>query len=29
MLQQKHLYLTLDNTRNKPVHEKLLILDES
>ena len=29
IFQQKHLHLRLDNTLNRPVHEKLLILSKS
>ena len=29
MLPQKHLYLSLHNTLNRPVHEKLLILGKA
>ena len=29
IVQQKHLHLSLDNTLNRPVHEKRLILSKS
>ena len=29
MFQQKHLYLSLDDTLNRPVYEKLLVLGKS